>query len=148
MVDEMSQGLAPTLVADLFARIASFPKRGVSVLLVEQFVSRALHVADRAYVLEKGEITFAGPASKLARDRAFVHGSYLGGKRGPRRRRRSVEQGRTESVSLHLPPALLRRLEERAEAEGVPLADLVTAAVERTADSRNGTRSTTRKRRR
>src|SRR5581483_5970903 len=78
MVDEMSQGLAPALVADLFERIEAFSERGVSVLLVEQFVGQALAVAQRAFVLEKGEITYSGPSAKLAKDEAFVRGSYLG----------------------------------------------------------------------
>ena len=78
MVDEMSQGLAPALVAELFHRIEAFGERGVSVLLVEQFVGQALGVAKRAYVLEKGEISYSGPSAKLAKDEAFVRGSYLG----------------------------------------------------------------------
>src|ERR1700704_2190097 len=56
MVDEMSQGLAPTVVDALFALVATLPARGTSLLLVEQFVSRALALASRAYVLEKGEV--------------------------------------------------------------------------------------------
>src|SRR5204863_8373188 len=49
MIDEMSQGLAPSLVADLVAIDATFPERGPSVLLVEQFGGQALAVAPRAY---------------------------------------------------------------------------------------------------
>ena len=130
MVDEMSQGLAPTLVAELFDRIQTFPERGVSVLLVEQFVGKALAIASKAFVLEKGEITYAGPAGKLARDEEFVRGSYLGdvdGKQPSARRR--VAPPFTESVSVSLPPAILRSLEERAEREGVPLPDLIAEMV-------------------
>ena len=50
----------------------------MSVLIVEQFVTHALAVASRAYVLEKGEVAFSGKAAELARDEAFVKGSYLG----------------------------------------------------------------------
>src|SRR4051795_4145976 len=78
MIDEMSQGLAPTIVQGLFALVRSLPAQGVSVLIVEQFVTYALAVASRAYVLEKGEVAFAGKAAELARDEAFVKGSYLG----------------------------------------------------------------------
>jgi branched-chain amino acid transport system ATP-binding protein len=78
MIDEMSQGLAPTVVDALFALVATLPARGVSLLLVEQFVSRALSLAGRAYVLEKGEVSYAGDAATLAGDEAFVRGSYLG----------------------------------------------------------------------
>jgi branched-chain amino acid transport system ATP-binding protein len=78
MIDEMSQGLAPTIVQDLFGIVRALPERGVSVLIVEQFVTHALAVSSRAYVLEKGEVAFSGEAAELARDEAFVKGSYLG----------------------------------------------------------------------
>jgi branched-chain amino acid transport system ATP-binding protein len=78
MIDEMSQGLAPTIVQGLFGIVRSLPEQGVSVLIVEQFVTHALAVASRAYVLEKGEVAFNGKAADLARDEAFVKGSYLG----------------------------------------------------------------------
>jgi branched-chain amino acid transport system ATP-binding protein len=78
MIDEMSQGLAPAIVHDLFGIVRSLPGQGVSVLIVEQFVTHALAVASRAYVLEKGEVAFSGRAAELARDEAFVKGSYLG----------------------------------------------------------------------
>ncbi len=128
MVDEMSQGLAPALVADLFERIEEFGRRGVSVLLVEQFVGQALGVAQRAYVLEKGEITYSGPSAKLAKDEAFVRGSYLGETNGkaPRPIR---EDHFTEPVTVSLPPALLRTLEERADREGVAVGDLIAKVI-------------------
>jgi branched-chain amino acid transport system ATP-binding protein len=78
MIDEMSQGLAPTIVQGLFGLVRSLPEQGVSVLIVEQFVTYALAVASRAYVLEKGEVSLSGDAAELARDEAFVKGSYLG----------------------------------------------------------------------
>src|SRR5260221_11464963 len=78
MIDEMSDGLAPTIVQALFAIVRSLPEQGVSVLIVEQFVTHALAVASRAYVLEKGEVALSGDAAELARDEAFVKGSYLG----------------------------------------------------------------------
>jgi len=133
MIDEMSQGLAPRIVADLFEIVAAFPERGVSVLLVEQFVGRALEVARRAYVLEKGEISFAGTAAKLAKDEDFVKGSYLGDvavERLPEDRRRQRDAvAAVEEVAVHLPPALLRALYERAEREGVAAEDLIRDAV-------------------
>src|SRR3954453_17889396 len=78
MIDEMSQGLAPTIVQGLFTIVRSLPEQGVSVLIVEQFVTHALAVASRAYVLEKGEVAFSGKAAELAKDESFVKGSYLG----------------------------------------------------------------------
>ena len=133
MIDEMSQGLAPRIVADLFEIVAGFPERGVSVLLVEQFVGRALEVSSRAYVLEKGELSFSGSAAKLAKDEDFVKGSYLGDvdvERLPEARRRQRDAvAAVEEVAVHLPPALLRALYERAEREGVAAEDLIRDAV-------------------
>jgi branched-chain amino acid transport system ATP-binding protein len=150
MIDEMSQGLAPRLVADLFERVHSFPERGVSVLLVEQFVGKALGLASRAYVIEKGEISYAGPAAKLARDEEFVRGSYLGRIEGGERRPATKRPDRFEErVEVKLPPALLRSLEERAAREKIPMQDLISELVsERSSDrrARNGGRTTKPKR--
>jgi branched-chain amino acid transport system ATP-binding protein len=144
MLDEMSQGLAPTVVDDLFEIVAGFPARGLSLLLVEQFVGQALQVANRAYVLEKGEVTFAGPAAELAADEAFVRSSYLGEAAGRARGRDRSRVGPTtngsgamgEEVKVRLPAALLRGLEERAAREGVEvdalLQELVGKAATRT----------------
>jgi branched-chain amino acid transport system ATP-binding protein len=140
MVDEMSQGLAPTLVADLFSRIESFPQRGVSVLIVEQFVGKALSLASRAYVLEKGEITFAGAASKLAKDAEFVRGSYLG-QIGAAPKRRRTQRGSDrfqETVDVRLPAVLLRSLEERATRERVPVSALIGELVAERANTMSG----------
>src|SRR5690242_7844525 len=78
MIDEMSQGLAPTVVRQLFDIIRVFREKGIAVLLVEQFVESALDVADRAYVFEHGTIGLSGEASELRGDRKLVAGSYLG----------------------------------------------------------------------
>jgi ABC-type multidrug transport system ATPase subunit len=135
MIDEMSQGLAPTIVADLFEIVAGFPARGVSVLLVEQFVGRALDVATRAYVLEKGEVSFGGPAATLAADESFVRSSYLGTVASEEVAAAAAGAGANghaplgEQVKVTLPAALLRGLEERAEREGVSADDLVRELV-------------------
>ena len=78
MLDEPSQGLAPVVCDELFAVIRTLADEGVAILLVEQFVGRALDLAQRAYVLTKGEVSFDGSAAELAADEAFVAGSYLG----------------------------------------------------------------------
>ena len=143
MIDEMSQGLAPTLVAELFEIVAKFPERGLSVLLVEQFVGQALKVAQRAYVLKKGEVEFEGSAQDLAADEDFVRASYLGESGGeaapPADKPKEIEQPAAatsifESVSISLPPALVRGLEERAAREGIDPAELVRRVVEVNAD--------------
>jgi branched-chain amino acid transport system ATP-binding protein len=77
MLDEPSLGLAPRIVADIFAIIRELRESGVAILLVEQNARAALDVADRAYVMELGEVILAGPADQLAAD-PRVAASYLG----------------------------------------------------------------------
>jgi branched-chain amino acid transport system ATP-binding protein len=80
MLDEPSLGLAPLVVRDIFATIATLRRTGVSILLVEQNARAALEVADHGYVLEMGEIALQGPAEQLARDPRVVD-TYLGAAR-------------------------------------------------------------------
>jgi branched-chain amino acid transport system ATP-binding protein len=79
LVDELSLGLAPIVVerlAPVLRRVAD--ERGTAVLLVEQRVSTALDVADRAYVLQHGRVSVEGDAAELARQRDVLAISYLG----------------------------------------------------------------------
>ena len=78
MLDEPSLGLAPMLVAEIFELVAQLRETGVTILLVEQNVERALEIADRAYLLNTGQIEFEGPAEEL-RKRVDVVSAYLGG---------------------------------------------------------------------
>ena len=77
MLDEPSLGLAPIIVADIFRTIGELRSSGVSVLLVEQNAQAALAVADRAYVMELGELVLEGKASEMATNER-VAASYLG----------------------------------------------------------------------
>ena len=126
MIDEMSQGLAPTIVQGLFGIVRSLPEQGVSVLIVEQFVTHALAVASRAYVLEKGEVTYSGRAAELARDEAFVKGSYLG-ESGADADGNGMTDLRPDDIAalpLHA-EGLLQTIEERAAEEGRNAADVL-----------------------
>jgi branched-chain amino acid transport system ATP-binding protein len=77
IVDEMSLGLAPVIVDQLLTVLADIRKSGVTVLLVEQDVFAAFSVADRAYVLETGQIVHQGRVADLERDPALQK-AYLG----------------------------------------------------------------------
>ncbi|AIL32956.1 ABC transporter ATP-binding protein [Basilea psittacipulmonis] len=77
MLDEPSLGLAPLIIKEIFQIIERLRDNGVSILLVEQNARAALQVADRAYVLEMGEVVLEGKAQELANDKRIVE-SYLG----------------------------------------------------------------------
>ena len=76
ILDEVSMGLAPTVVAEIFQFIRRLAERGVGLLVVEQYIQQILAVADVVYVLRKGAVAFAGEPSELDGD-ALAH-QYLG----------------------------------------------------------------------
>jgi branched-chain amino acid transport system ATP-binding protein len=78
LLDEPSMGLAPMLINQIFSIIREINSQGVTVLLVEQNASKALKIANRAYVLETGSIVKTGPGLELLDDPS-VKAAYLGG---------------------------------------------------------------------
>ena len=78
MLDEPSMGLAPILVEQVFDIIRSLHAAGTTILLVEQNAQMALSIADRAYVLENGQITLSGTGKELSQSEQ-VQKAYLGG---------------------------------------------------------------------
>lgn len=77
LADELSLGLAPIIVDRLLAAVRSAANAGLGVLLVEQHVHKALAIADRAYVLQRGRIALQGSASELRERMDDVERSYL-----------------------------------------------------------------------
>lgn len=77
MLDEPSLGLAPKMVDELLAIARRIADAGTTVLMVEQNVKKALAVADRGYVLERGTLVASGPAALLARS-SVIREAYLG----------------------------------------------------------------------
>ena len=137
MVDEMSQGLAPTVVRQLFDIIRVFRDEGIAVLLVEQFVESALDVADRAYIFEHGTVGVSGSAAELRADRKLISGSYLGTAvdgamlASANGNGHNVDPALMEIVSVKVPAKLKRSLEERAETEGRPTGAVVMELLEK-----------------
>jgi branched-chain amino acid transport system ATP-binding protein len=79
LIDEMSLGLAPIIFQRMLPVLTQFAAdRGVGVLLVEQHVHLALKSSSRAYVLNRGELTFSGTANVLQNQRQFLESNYMG----------------------------------------------------------------------
>jgi branched-chain amino acid transport system ATP-binding protein len=78
LLDEPSMGLAPKLIQQIFSIITDIREQGTTILLVEQNAAQALRIADRAYILETGEVVREGSGSDLAKDDS-VRAAYLGG---------------------------------------------------------------------
>ena len=79
VIDELSLGLAPTIVEELLEVVRRIQATGVSVIVVEQSINVALTVADRAYFLEKGEVRFSGPTAELIERDDIVRSVFLSG---------------------------------------------------------------------
>ena len=78
LIDELSLGLAPTVVQDLLALIGRLQDRGQPIVVVAQSLNVALAIADRAIFLEKGQIRFEGAASELAERDDLARSVFLG----------------------------------------------------------------------
>jgi branched-chain amino acid transport system ATP-binding protein len=77
LLDEPSTGLAPMVVAEVFTKIKVLKQAGVTIILAEQNVSRALELADRAYVMKTGRVVMEGPADEVS-GADEVQRAYLG----------------------------------------------------------------------
>jgi branched-chain amino acid transport system ATP-binding protein len=77
LIDELSLGLAPVIVSRLIPRIRSVAETGVGVLLIEQFATIALGLANHAYVMEGGRLRFSGPAADLRDRPELLSSAYL-----------------------------------------------------------------------
>ncbi|MCL6737471.1 ABC transporter ATP-binding protein [Streptomyces neyagawaensis] len=77
LLDELSLGLAPIVVARLLPIVRSLTDRGITVLLVEQFAHLVLPIADTVHVLDRGTIVFSGTQAELEADPRILHKAYL-----------------------------------------------------------------------
>jgi branched-chain amino acid transport system ATP-binding protein len=128
LVDEMSMGLSPTVVADLFRIIAGLRSRGIAVIMVEQFVGQALKVADSVLVLEQGRVVATGAPSELSGD--DVAAAYLGG--GEASTPVNVPPppvDAREGIRIDLGGRDIRELERLAKSRGVTVASLLEGSV-------------------
>jgi branched-chain amino acid transport system ATP-binding protein len=129
LLDEMSQGLAPMVVAELFGRIDAIRRSGTAVLLVEQYAAAALDVADDIYVIEKGRIVFHGTPAQLRSDERAMREAYLGSAESVGRLRNGAGDRPTEEVVIRISPRLRRRYERLAAELGTTVGDQVRGAL-------------------
>jgi branched-chain amino acid transport system ATP-binding protein len=76
ILDEMSMGLAPLIVRELYENVAQLKEQGIAILIVEQFAAMALQVADMAAIMGQGRIQALGPPDEIG---SLLSQSYLGG---------------------------------------------------------------------
>jgi branched-chain amino acid transport system ATP-binding protein len=131
LLDEMSLGLAPTIVEQLFEILGRIHADGVAVLLVEQYVGPALAAADNAIVMEKGQVRVSGPAQQLAQDVTVVQASYLGAAGAGAEKPVLIGSAFREPLGIELGPEQIRRLGELAARRGVTAEEIGQEAIER-----------------
>lgn len=76
LCDEISLGLAPVVIRDIYAALPAIRETGAAVVIVEQDIARALSVADRVYCMMEGRITLHAPAQAISRE--AIHAAYFG----------------------------------------------------------------------
>jgi branched-chain amino acid transport system ATP-binding protein len=76
LCDEISLGLAPVVIRDIYAAMPQIRAGGAAVIIVEQDIGQALRVADRVYCMMEGRVTLSGPAGSLSRE--AIHTAYFG----------------------------------------------------------------------
>ena len=109
LIDELSLGLAPTIVEQLLETVREINAQGTTIVLVEQSVNLALTVADRAYFLEKGEVRFSGPTAELLNREDVMRSIFLAGatqKSPAQTKPRARKTAQTVMVDLDAQPLL------------------------------------------
>ena len=127
MLDEMSMGLSPTVVADLFALVRRLADDGMAVVMVEQFVGQALKVADQAVVIEQGAVAAAGPPATLTAE--DIGAAYLGGTSDATLPGAPADA--RQQVALSLAGTDVRRLERLAAEQGRTADELAQELLEK-----------------
>jgi branched-chain amino acid transport system ATP-binding protein len=95
MVDELSMGLAPKVVEELYEVLGGIARQGLTILVVEQFAAEVLKVADSGALLINGRITYHGTPDVLG---DMISSAYLGGEAGGPTAERMAELSRPESA--------------------------------------------------
>ena len=112
IIDELSLGLAPTIVEQLLDLVRAIHAQGCTIVLVEQSVNVALTVASRAYFMEKGEVRFSGPTAELLERgdilrSVFLEGAASGGTAKAKTRGKAAANARPQSDTAPGQPPIL-----------------------------------------
>jgi len=135
MIDELSLGLAPTIVAQLLDVVREIHARGTTIVIVEQSVNVALNLAERAVFMEKGQVRFEGPTGELLERpdilrSVFIAGaSSLGEGEGAQEKKTSTTAPREAKVIDEDAPVLLETLGLTKRFGGITAVDGVTMAL-------------------
>jgi branched-chain amino acid transport system ATP-binding protein len=127
MLDEMSMGLSPTVVADLFALVRRLADSGMAVVMVEQFVGQALKVADQAVVIEQGTVAAAGRPSELTAE--DIGAAYLGS--SSEAKLTGAPADARQQVPVSLAGVDVRKLQRLAEQQGRTADELAQELLEK-----------------
>ncbi|MBV8159798.1 MAG: ATP-binding cassette domain-containing protein [Acidimicrobiia bacterium] len=120
MIDELSLGLAPTIVAQLLDVVREIHRRGSTIVIVEQSVNVALQLAERAVFMEKGEVRFEGPAAELLERPDILRAVFISGA--------SAHEGASGNGNGRRRRGRKAKAQAEAEAEVVAEAVAATAA--------------------
>jgi branched-chain amino acid transport system ATP-binding protein len=131
MLDEMSLGLAPRVVSELFGILRRINRDGTAVLLVEQQVSQALTLAERVYVMQRGRVVLSGSSAEVGADAGQLSAAYLGREARPHaaphvaRDEARLDVVELETLSVPLSLRDRRALQVLADRAGEPVGALV-----------------------
>ncbi|HVV77361.1 MAG TPA: MFS transporter [Mycobacteriales bacterium] len=137
MIDELSLGLAPTIVAQLVEIVRAIHAQGTTVVVVEQSVNVALTLAERAIFLEKGEVRFSGPTAELLDRPDILRAVFLEGAAGGKPAARTAPRGRPAKAlrdrrtQLLAGPAILEVVDLHVDYGGIRAVDGASVTVHR-----------------
>jgi branched-chain amino acid transport system ATP-binding protein len=72
LIDEPTEGLAPMVVADIFRLMKELKSQGISILLIEQNIHKAIHLCDRHYVVERGKVVLEGNSQNIEERKELI----------------------------------------------------------------------------
>jgi branched-chain amino acid transport system ATP-binding protein len=127
MIDELSLGLAPTIVGQLLEVVREVHRRGSTIVIVEQSVNVALQLAERAVFMEKGEVRFEGPAAELLERPDILRAVFISGA-GSHEAASAQVGAATAEVGAAKPRRMTKAAKAKAEEEAAAVASLAAAS--------------------